>query len=210
MHGQTVVYHITDVTNLPAILAAGGLRSDRVLAAGQAAPSHTVVGYQHIKARRMYEYRVRCCAGTPFVGDFVPFYYCPRSVMLYTINAGRTGRPVGCQGTIVHLVTTIDRLLAGATDWAISDGNAGAKYASFFRQLEALDDLDWTAIRSRSWGDRSHQKAAEFLVKDFVPWTAIQAIGCHNPQTALAVQAALAPYEGDAPVIEVKPNWYFP
>lgn len=54
----------------------------------------------------MTQTRVDCCGGR-FVGEFVPFYFCPRSPMLFTVNRGNTGRPLGCQRAIVHLVSTL-------------------------------------------------------------------------------------------------------
>ncbi len=74
---NVLIYHITDVANLPGILAEGGLHSDVAMA--QRNP--TVIGYTHIKERRMKQIRVGCCGGR-FVGEFVAFYYCPRSPML--------------------------------------------------------------------------------------------------------------------------------
>jgi ssDNA thymidine ADP-ribosyltransferase, DarT len=88
---NTCIYHITDVANLPRILQSGGLYSDAALAA-VGGPAQQI-GYGHIKQRRMTQYRVDCC-GNRFVGEFVPFYFCPRSVMLYTINQGNTGLPL--------------------------------------------------------------------------------------------------------------------
>lgn len=85
------IYHITEISNLPSIIH-NGLVSDALLAN----VPHAVIGYSNIKERRMTEYRVPCC-GNRFVGEFVPFYYCPRSPMLYTINNGNTGKPVGHQ-----------------------------------------------------------------------------------------------------------------
>jgi hypothetical protein len=67
---QTLAFHITAIGNLPGILAAGGLKSD--IALGQT--QHAVIGYDHIKQRRMTELMVSCHPGT-FVGNFVPFYY---------------------------------------------------------------------------------------------------------------------------------------
>ena len=93
---QILIYHITDVANLPGILAARGLRSDIAMAE----PNPEVIGYSHIKHRRMTQIRVDSCGGR-FVGEFVPFYFCPRSPMLYTVNLGNTGRTPGCQQTIV-------------------------------------------------------------------------------------------------------------
>lgn len=78
---QALIYHITDVENLPGILAASGLRSDAVMAE----KNPTVIGYGHIKERRLKQNQVACCGGR-FVGEFVPFHFCPRSPMLYTTN----------------------------------------------------------------------------------------------------------------------------
>ena len=138
---HTLIYHITDMENLPDILAAGGLRSDVAMA--QHNP--VAIGYGHIKQRRMEKIRVDCCDGR-FVGEFVPFYFCPRSPMLYTVNLGNTGRPAGCQQTILHLVSTLTAGISQNRPWAISDGNAGAFHAAFSTDLLALDGLDWAAI----------------------------------------------------------------
>lgn len=161
---HVLIYHITDVANLPGILAEGGLHSDVAMA--QCNP--TVIGYTHIKERRMKQIRVACCEGR-FVGEFVPFYYCPRSPMLFVINKGKTGLLAGCQRTIVHLVSTVAVGIGLERAFAISDGNAGAAYPSFFANVKALAGLDWTAIRATDWRGKTSQKMAEFLVADFMP-----------------------------------------
>lgn len=98
------IYHITHVANLPGILAEGGLHSDAAMARKNPA---LAIGYDHIKRRRMEELIVDCCAGR-HVGEFVPFYFCPRSPMLLAVNSGLSGRPAGNQHTIVHLASTMD------------------------------------------------------------------------------------------------------
>ena len=65
---QALVFHITDVKNLPGILAEGGLFSDAVMAER----GSEEIGYDHIKQRRLSEIRIPCC-GDRFVGEFVPF-----------------------------------------------------------------------------------------------------------------------------------------
>lgn len=155
---QTLVYHITDVDNLPGILASGGLRADVAMA--NANP--VVIGYAHIKQRRMAEIRVDCCGGR-FVGEFVPFYFSPRSPMLYTVNKGNTGRAAGCQRSIVHLVSTVAVGIAQNRAWAISDGNAAAFHTSFAADLAALNGLDWPTIHATQWQGKTHQKSAEFF-----------------------------------------------
>lgn len=106
---KTYSYHIMDVANLAAIIQSGGLLSNVALA--NAAGPAVSIGHAHIKQRRMKQYIVPC-VGNRFVGKFVPFYFCPRSPMLYTINRGNVpGRPAGCQRTILHLVSTVQAAL---------------------------------------------------------------------------------------------------
>ena len=200
---QALIYHITDVANLPDILAAGGLQSDAVMAE----KNPTVIGYGHIKERRLKQIRVNCCGGR-FVGAFVPFYFCPRSPMLYTTNKGATGRPVGCQQTIVHLVSRVQVGLGLGRAWAVSDGNAGAFHTCFYSTLDAIRTLDWAAIRATDWQGRTHQKSAEFLVADSFPWTGFHAIGCHNSEVAKQVQA-LVNSQHHRPAVSVEPAWYY-
>jgi hypothetical protein len=200
---STPIYHITDIANLRGIVEAGGLRADAAMSAFHP----EVIGYDHIKKRRATEIRIGCC-GNRFVGEFVPFYFCPRSPMLYSINRGNTGRPAGCQRSIVHLVSTVGLALAGATDWAISDGNAGASHSLFYKDLKELGALDWHAIRAAQWQGRTHQKMAEFLVADFFPWTALERIGCPNAEAERQVLEILDGIR-HRPAVSVQPTWYY-
>lgn len=202
---QTPIYHITHVKNLPGIIAAGGLHSDAVIAAQNPAN----IGHSHIKLRRLKELRVACC-GNRFVGEFVPFYFCPRSPMLHAINQGRVeGAPAGCQNDIVHLVTTLDAAMKTGRDWVFSDATA-ASYClpGFYRDIARLDQLDWALIRSNSWGGNAGKKQAEFLVADYFPWATISRIGCLNEATAARVREVL-PTGGQHPQVAVQPSWYY-
>jgi hypothetical protein len=134
---RVLIYHITDVANLPGILTDQALHSDAFMAKRDP----EVIGYDHIKKRRLNEIVVPCCDWRK-VGEFVPFYFCPRSPMLFAINKGNTGRPAGCQRTVVHLVSTMDAGIATGRAWAISSGNAGAFHTTFSHDLQALEDLD--------------------------------------------------------------------
>jgi len=200
---QVAIYHITDVANLPGIISEQALYSDAIMAKRNV----EIIGYNHIKERRLKEIPVPCCQWRK-VGEFVPFYFCPRSPMLYTLNRGNTGRPPGCQRTVVHLVSTMAAGIATGRPWAVSSGNAGASHTTFAANLEALDALDWEAIRATQWQGKQHQKAAEFLVADSFPWSAIQLIGCQNSTTAGKVRALLSNVAHKPPV-EIKRNWYY-
>ncbi len=198
------IYHITDVDNLRGILDEDGLHSDVAMKLRNS----KIIGYEHIKQRRMEEIRVDCQDGR-FVGEFVPFYFCPRSPMLYTVNLGKTGRPPGCQKSIIHLVSSVAAGIQLKRPWAFSDGNAGTFHTSFYSELDALDRLDWQAIEATYWQGQTHQKAAEFLVADFFPWLAVQSIACHNTAIAKQVRDMLI-NSSHRPEVIVRPDWYYP
>jgi hypothetical protein len=200
---ERLIYHITDVENLPRIVEAGNLLSDAVMTERDP----TVIGHNHIKQRRLTRIRVSSC-GNRFVGEFVPFYFCARSPMLYTINLGNTGRTPGCQKTIVHLVSRVREAIALGVPWAVSDGNAGALHTTFDSTLQAIDHLDWKAIEATSWAECIHQKQAEFLVADFFPWTGVYEIGCYNAEAEAAVKAITA-NQNHRPKVSVRKAWYY-
>ncbi len=80
------IYHITHLRNLPPIVEAGVLWSDAKRI--ELGLSCDVVGMSHIKQRRLQEIEVGCHTDT-HVGDYVPFYFCPRSIMLYILHRGQ-------------------------------------------------------------------------------------------------------------------------
>lgn len=99
---QPKIYHITHVDNLPAIVRDRVLVSDATMLA-RGGPSVTI-GMSEIKRRRIEEIMVTSHPDTK-VGDYVPFYFCPRSVMLYLIyRANHQDLSYrGGQDPIVHL-----------------------------------------------------------------------------------------------------------
>jgi hypothetical protein len=78
------IFHITHVENLPSIVAHGCLWSDSQRIARNL--ETTNIGYSHIKQRRLNRLVTAGVGGK--LGDYVPFNFCPRSVMLF----GRTTR----------------------------------------------------------------------------------------------------------------------
>lgn len=202
---KTYLYHITDVSNLGTIIAKGGLLSD--VAISNTGGPKVMIGHDHIKARRMTQYRVPC-AGDRFVGEFVPFYYCPRPPMLFVMNKGATGLAAGGQTSVVHLISTVQRALDLGRPWAISDCNAGSNYAEFYNDTAKLDTLNWDAINAKYWQNVTTAKQAEFLVADHFPWESIAGIACHNASIQAKVVELLAPLRHQPNVI-TKPDWYY-
>ena len=149
------IYHITHAKNLSGIV-------DEVLWSDveriKKELECTIVGMSEIKRRRLEELEVSCHPGT-HVGDYVPFYFCPRSIMLYLLHRGNAPGLTyqGGQGSIVHLQADFNTVLQWARTrrmrWAFTNGNAGAYYAQFFDDPARLDRLNWEAIAANDWRD---------------------------------------------------------
>ena len=206
----TPIYHITHLNNLHGIAVAGCLWSDHLL---QKQSVNTVIGFNHIKQRRLEELDVDCHPDTK-VGDYVPFYFCPRSVMLYVIDRRNNELQYrGGQHDIVHLVSLVETAVqvAGTRPWAYSDGNAGARYTKFYNDLSFMNDIiDWKAVNANQWKDRvvKNSKQAEFLVHDYYPWSAFHEIGVIDRVVADQVRDILndVPHK---PSVQVQRDWYY-
>ena len=81
------IYHITHIGNLPSVLASGRLWCDAQCRRRGCTAND--VGYSHIKDRRMRR-QVSVHPETT-LGQFVPFNFCSRSVMLYVLHKGHDG-----------------------------------------------------------------------------------------------------------------------
>ena len=206
------IYHITHVRNLPSILAAGGLWSD-VAMLSRGGPQESI-GMGNIKRRRI-ELPVKCHTGDK-VGEYVPFYFGPRSIMLYLLHAANHVDLAyrGGQGPIVHLEADLYDVIRWADDsdrrWAFTLSNAGAAYTEFRSGAQQLSEVNWEAIRARDFRDPAIKegKQAEFLVREFFPWSLVRRIGVHSAPVHSQVIRATA----DAalrPPVEVQPTWYY-
>jgi len=207
------VYHITHLDNLAKIIRDGVIWSDAERI--RRGLNCEVVGMSEIKRRRLEEIEVDCHPGT-MVGQYVPFYFCPRSVMLYILHMGNNPGLTyhGGQGPIVHLRADLSAVLEWAEDegrrWAFSKGNAGAYYAEFFNESEKLDELNWDYISRTDWRDPDVKEAkqAELLIEGSFPWDLVETIGvidrAREQQVTNVVRNAT-----HQPRIAVERSWYY-
>lgn len=205
------IYHIVHVDRLASIIAAGGLWCDAAVMTNQTAG--TTIGMNNIKQRRLQELTL---ASHPdlHVGDCVPFYFCPRSIMLFIIR--QANHPEldyqGGQGPIVHLQADLLASVAWATEhhrrWAFTLSNAGSYYFEDRCDLNQLDELNWSAIQTNQWSDCKEGKQAEFLVERSFPWHLIEKIGVYSPQIYQQV-TNLIQAAAHRPPVEIKRDWYY-
>ena len=207
------IYHITHVDNLEHIVQCGVLWSD-----AKRVPQNldcAIVGMSEIKRRRLKELSVSCHPGT-LVGEYVPFYFCPRSIMLYMLHMGNhpdiTYR--GGQGPIIHLMADLHAVVAWAEAngvmWTFSDRNAGTRYTRFFSSLGALSQVNWDAVQATNFRDPRVKdgKQAEFLVYESFPWELVARIGVLNAPMKTKVEGILVGMNHQ-PLVTIEPKWYY-
>jgi hypothetical protein len=208
---QPKVYHIVHVDRLASIVADGRLWCDAEIA--RRAPPGTTIGMTGIKQRRLAELTLSSHPEL-HVGDCVPFYFCPRSVMLYLIHQGNhpdlTYR--GGQMPIIHLEADLHTIVTWANRhdrrWAFTLSNAGSRYFEDRCDLADLHEIDWDAVQATNWRQCKEGKQAEFLLERNFPWHLVERIGVLSRAACLQVVRAL-PDGGHRPPVDVRRDWYY-
>ncbi|MXZ90693.1 MAG: DUF4433 domain-containing protein [Chloroflexi bacterium] len=206
------LYHITPLDALPDIVKFNHLFSNVIM--DQLAIGGTNIGISNLKEKRK-TMPVPCHEGT-FVGDYVPFYFCPRSVMLYLIYRGNHHELAykGGQGPILHLEYDLQEVLNWANvqqrPWAFSLSNASAFYTQFRCQVEEMDRINWGAVAALDWQapEIKEGKQAEFLVHESVPWHLVQRIGVISQPIATGVLSTIA-HADHRPTVQIIQGWYY-
>jgi hypothetical protein len=205
----TLIIHMTHVSNLPQIIANGGLMTTSALQAGNAA--FVNIAYSSIQQQRAG--RLVPCGPGGTLHDYVPFYFASLSPMLYTIHMGN----VPCEGgqeNVIHLVSTAQRVAERGLGFVFTDGHGIMAYTDFYDDLAELHQVDWNMIREKYWrdtaddGDRKRRKQAEFLVHGHMPWRDIMHIVVRSAARQQQV-AGLVAGQPHQPEVAVRPNWYY-
>jgi hypothetical protein len=201
------IYHFTDLDNLERVLVAGELRSHRNAATA------VDIADASIKDRRT-RIDVTCGPGGK-VGDYVPFYFAPRSPMLFSIKCGNVAGVSADQRRLAYLTSSSELVLEAAIACVFTDGNASAAFSEFYDEMSTLAEVvDWPLMRERYWrntpedSDRRRRRGAEFLVHGAVPLTLVTEIGVYGDTIRTQVQASVTNAGLTIPV-RVRRDWYF-
>lgn len=204
------IYHIVHLDRLASIVSQGCLWSDaEVQGKGLGG---TMIGMSHIKERRMTN-SVSSHQGLT-VGQCVPFYFCPRSIMLYIISQ-QSHEDItykGGQQPIIHLQADLNVVISWAQQnnkrWAFTDSNAGSYYFNDYCSVRDLNNIDWNAVNAQSWSQCKERKQAEFLLEEQFPWTLVEAVGVYSQGQVQQVSTAVNSTTCRPPV-SVQRNWYY-
>ena len=200
---QTPVFHMTHVSNLPAILRRGSLVAKNNLPGSGV----TSIASEEVQARRAKRIIPVMPGGT--LHDYVPLYFAPRAPMLYC-NHRRSIENAQPQEEIIHLIFYAQEI-AENHSIVFFDRHAVLGMAEAFNDLDDLEKIDWRVFFetplvggfSKYWQDRyddSHPhwsnrreiRQAEFLVHQSLNLTCLRQIAVHNPEVQSAVQASLS------------------
>ena len=204
------IYHIVHVDRLSSIISDGYLWCDSKMA--QRSFQGTTIGMNSIKQRRL-SLPLNSHHGLN-VGDCVPFYFCPRSVMLYVVY--RANHPEldyqGGQEPIIHLEADLYDTVVWATRnkrrWAFTLSNAGSSYFEDYSDLSRLREINWNAVQSNRWSQHKELKQAEFLVETSFPWELVSRIGVYSQDVYNEVINTIRTYD-HRPRVSIEKSWYY-
>jgi hypothetical protein len=206
----TPIYHITHIKNLNAILKHDGLFA------------HSTIQKRNIIFANIAHHSIqtrRTNVSVPYhpfgnLHDYVPFYFAPRSPMLYTIGRGNVEGYNEGQGQIIYLKSNVQTIVQSGSSYVFTDGHGIMYYSEFYKDVKDMDKIDWDIMKTDYWADtpedpdRKRRRQAEFLVHGFVPWPLFTEIGVMDSRMSSRVQNELAAVGLSTPIY-VRRSWYY-
>lgn len=207
----TLIYHITHKDNLEKIIERGSL-------VAQSEMAKDLIPYCNIAHSTIQDRRAQTpvpCGPGGYLHDYVPFYFAPRSPMLYAIHCGNVENCTAGQADIVYLVSIAERVAASELEFVFTDGHGIMALSDFYDDLEDFDAIDWNVMEKKYWADtdddpdRKRRRQAEFLVYKEFPWDRIEMIVVMNREIKTQVQGVISKDPLRQPPIKTKPDWYY-
>ena len=200
------IYRIIHIENLPKLLEWGcDWSPNQATSQGLQKKS---IHHKDIMDKRQHA-AVRVPPGG-VVADYVPFYFGPKSPMLYAIKQGKVEGHQG-QREILYLLSHAEEVEAAKLPFAFTDGHAIISYVNHYNQLADLSKLDWNVIQAQYWNnllDGRCRRQAEFLIKDRFPLDLLREIGVMDGAVRQKV-SKLVEQTAFRPLIQMHREWYF-
>jgi hypothetical protein len=201
------ILHFTDIANLRAILRTGALQCHRD------APTDVEVGNIDIKASRRRR-QVDCGPGG-MLCDYVPFYFAPRSPMMYTIMRGNVEGVSTDLSRLIYFASSTETVYQAGLSCVYTDGNAAVLITKFYDDPDVLGThVDLPLMQQTMWNstpedpDRMRRRMAEFLVHEGLPLELVAGISVYSRQVRDSV-VSLADEMGKNVEIAIRRGWYF-
>ena len=197
-------YRLTHINNIPHILQMGLVHPS----SPKESPTYVQIGDSSIIKVRGEElhkgYRL---------SDYIPFYFGPRSMMLYVIQNGFNGVKKVAPEDIVYCVLKIDIVIEQGWDCVFTDGHAVTEITQFYtkKDLPNLNNIVKVEdVYAKYWNDEydldlSRKRQAELLIKDEISPQYIAGYFVYN-EDAKQRLVNLGVTQGQ---IRVVPQYYF-
>lgn len=203
---NTIIYafRLTHIENIPYVLRCGLVRANSPL---------RDENYVSIGDRQVIQLREERLVQGYRLSDYIPFYFGPRSPMLYVIQHGYNGVQRMEPEQIVYCVVRIEDLVHDGIDGIFTDGHALSSLSSFFdiQKLSQVNDyVSWDDVYSTQWNvesdiDLKRRKEAELLINGDLPAQYIRGFVVYS----VRAKARLEEMGVKAAMIAVRPKYYF-
>ena len=199
------LYRMTHIDNVDHILAYGITHKK----SAQANPYYRTIGDNSLISRRD---NFITDSGRE-LGDYIPFYFGPRTPMLYVIQKGYNGVRMTPAEEIVYCVTSLAKIIESNLDYIYADGHATDGFTKFFsmNDMELIDSqVDFEATNANYWKkendlDFKRRKEAELLILgDLAIEFNLGFIVFNEKAKEALVQKGI-----DDKLVVIKPNNYF-
>jgi len=175
-------------------------------------PNYFNIGHRNLIDKR----GIRSVPVTPggVLNDYVPFYFAPRSPMLYSLHTGYVQGFEGTQRDIIYLVSSVQKVKDSNIPFVFTDGHAYELISNFYNNEKDLKNIDWSIMGATYWNntaddnDRKRRRMAEFLLYQFVPITCIFGIVVFDDKMENTVNKIQRKCNTTIKTY-IKPNWYY-
>lgn len=182
---KTFCYRIIHINNLPLLLQNGIVNKHHP----DASSDYIEIGNPEIiDVRSTSPVKIE---NYGMIGDYVPFYFTPKSIMLYNIITGYRHPIVQKRNrSEILVIRCLIEHLSELPKWFFTDGQGNDMASSHYNNLSDLEQIDWSCIQqsnfSKSDGDydRPRRYQAEFLVHGAVPLEKIESLNVFDQSSA--------------------------
>ena len=197
-------FRLTHINNIPYVVRCGLVRADSPLRD----PNYVSIGDSQVIGIR---------AGRDVKGyhlnEYIPFYFGPRSPMLYVIQHGYNGVARVEAENLVYCVIRLDDLIHDNIDCLFTDGHALSAFTLFYQKnmLTRIDEIvKYDDVFSSQWNievdlDLKRRKEAELLVRQDLPAQYVRGFVVYNE---IAKQRLISSSVAPEKIVAV-PGYYF-
>jgi hypothetical protein len=147
------------------------------------------------------------------LGDYVPFYFTPFSIMMLNIKTGYNVKQVANE-EIVIFVSSLRHVSDKGGKFVFTNQHAYPLAAKYFNDLADLDQVDWDLLQRRDFKHdpddpgKKERYQAEALIWKHVPLEALQGVCCYTPAVEKQIQTEIERRDLKFKVA-VQQGWFF-